>query len=610
MSKIEMRIGKRRIRVDLTKYDTTKKLVITICYPNSFSNSWSDERLNKEADNLLNSSRKEIVSSVLKIIDDNLAKIDYNKYPDVIKKIIKDFMNNIGDSYNSIDYKEKLSNKFKSLHKTIKKTIQKLDGKELMREWCEKNPYLSTFPNARSMEREFIFHMGPTNSGKTYGAIQELKKSNVGCYLAPLRLLAHEIYDDLNKDGIYCSLITGEERIEVPGSTVFSSTIEMANFNKKYDVGIIDEIQMITDPQRGWAWTQAVCGLPCEKIYLAGSEECLPYIKRLIEDILKEKLTVIKFERKSPLSVEEDIFDNDSEIMDGDAFIVFSRKRIFEVKEEITDCSVIYGSLSPEVRKSEASKFRDGITKTIISTDAIGMGLNLPIRRIIFLDEEKYNGVSKTRPDPQLIKQIAGRAGRYGKFEEGFVSSTSHEFKEYIKKCLSTDRKFDAKNYKFMVSPNINLIQEISKTIGTTNLDDVLTELKEIFYYDETFDLMSIQQMVDVSSIINHNLDLETKYVYSCSPINLKLEKEKYMIRTWSDNHHRNKQNFLRDIPKIKENKNIDDSLWFYENHIKLLTCYIWLSYRFPEFYPDANDVLLEIQKLNDKIIKILDKNR
>lgn len=58
---------------------------------------------------------------------------------------------------------------------------------------------------------------GPTNSGKTYSALERLKKCSKGLYCAPLRLLAMEVFDTLNRDGVYCSLVTGKESVD-PGA--------------------------------------------------------------------------------------------------------------------------------------------------------------------------------------------------------------------------------------------------------------------------------------------------------------------------------------------------------------------------------------------------------
>ena len=68
-------------------------------------------------------------------------------------------------------------------------------------------------------------------------------------------MLALEIYEKLNREGVLASLLTGQERQEVPMATHISCTVEMVNVNKVYDVAVIDEIQMIGDPERGSAWS-------------------------------------------------------------------------------------------------------------------------------------------------------------------------------------------------------------------------------------------------------------------------------------------------------------------------------------------------------------------
>lgn len=96
--------------------------------------------------------------------------------------------------------------------------------------------YTTLFPLARKMKRHFVLHIGPTNSGKTYQAVQELMEADSGIYLAPLRLLAYEQYESMNNNGCPCSMITGEERILVPGSFHQSSTIEMMSIRDEWGV--------------------------------------------------------------------------------------------------------------------------------------------------------------------------------------------------------------------------------------------------------------------------------------------------------------------------------------------------------------------------------------
>jgi ATP-dependent RNA helicase SUPV3L1/SUV3 len=115
------------------------------------------------------------------------------------------------------------------------------------------------------MVSKVILHVGPTNSGKTYMALHRLQEAYAGVYAGPLRLLAHEIYEKFNKRGIPCNLMTGEERRLVDErAPLVSCTVEMATFERRLEVAVIDEIQMIADEQRGWAWTQAfLCIFVC-----------------------------------------------------------------------------------------------------------------------------------------------------------------------------------------------------------------------------------------------------------------------------------------------------------------------------------------------------------
>ena len=73
-------------------------------------------------------------------------------------------------------------------------------------------------------------------------------------YCGPLRLLALEVYESLNKQGIITDLTTGQERRTIPGATHISSTVEMVNVDREFDVAVVDEIQMIADKDRGSSW--------------------------------------------------------------------------------------------------------------------------------------------------------------------------------------------------------------------------------------------------------------------------------------------------------------------------------------------------------------------
>ena len=286
--------------------------------------------------------------------------------------------------------------------------------------------YRDLYPLARRMRRHFYLHLGPTNSGKTYEGIQRLHGAQCGLYLGPLRLLAAEQFEALNIADVPCSLVTGEEQIRVPFSRVQSSTVEMADLQTHYDVAVIDECQMMADRDRGGAWTAAILGLCADEIHACASQDAEALLTRIIEDC-GDELTIIRHERMTPLEVEKEGFQFPASVRPGDALIVFSKARVHAVAAELKTrgykVSLIYGALPPDVRRNQADRFHRGETEVVVSTDAIAMGMNLPIQRVVFLESEKYDGdITRLLTDSE-IKQIAGRAGRYGKYEIGYVNA-------------------------------------------------------------------------------------------------------------------------------------------------------------------------------------------
>lgn len=277
---------------------------------------------------------------------------------------------------------------------------------------------------AKTLTRRFIIHCGPTNSGKTYQALHALTSSSTACYLGPLRLLALEVFDTLNGDGIPCSLLTGEERIDVPYAGVTASTIEMADFHAHYDVAIIDEAQLIADRARGGHWLSTILRINASAVHVCVAPEGLNLVRSLIEHT-GSPFEVVNHERLAPLTFAGH-YDNGWKCAQrGDAFIAFSRRSVLTIAAELEHnghkASVIYGALPPQSRREEVRRFIEGETEVVVATDAIGMGVSLPIRRVVFCETEKFDGVCRRPLNSTEVKQIAGRAGRYGIHDEGFV---------------------------------------------------------------------------------------------------------------------------------------------------------------------------------------------
>ncbi len=292
------------------------------------------------------------------------------------------------------------------------------------------------FAEVRQMHRRLILHIGPTNSGKTFRSLERLKLARCGVYLGPLRLLALEVYEQMNKYEVPCTMRTGQECIEEADSRVVASTIEMADFDENYDIAVIDEAQMVTDPDRGHSWTKAILGIRAGEIHICMSPAAEQAIIHLIE-LCREDYEIERYERKTALICEDEPFVFPDDVRKGDALIVFSKKSVLDVagrlEEQKINASVIYGSLPPEIRRRQMHLFNSGRTKVVVATDAIGMGLNLPVRRIVFLQAEKYDGVSRRPLLVSEIKQIAGRAGRFGIYDSGYVNAMGREELQYIR---------------------------------------------------------------------------------------------------------------------------------------------------------------------------------
>ncbi|KAK8718868.1 hypothetical protein OTU49_014410, partial [Cherax quadricarinatus] len=283
------------------------------------------------------------------------------------------------------------------------------------------------YSEARALNRKIIFHAGPTNSGKTYHAMEQFLNAESGIYCGPLKLLATEVFNKSNERGTPCDLVTGEERkfsnADLTAKHV-ACTVEMASLSNPYDVAIIDEIQMIRDPMRGWAWTQALLGLCAKEVHVCGEASAIGLVTELA-GATAEEVEVRRYKRLTELTIESYALQSFDNIHPGDCIVCFSKRDIHYVTREIErrghEVAVIYGGLPPGTKLAQAFKFNDPNhpCKILVATDAIGMGLNLSIRRIIFYSLIRPSINEKGEKEMETISvssalQIAGRAGRYG----------------------------------------------------------------------------------------------------------------------------------------------------------------------------------------------------
>lgn len=317
------------------------------------------------------------------------------------------------------------------------------------------HPY-EWFPEARKLKRKFIMHVGPTNSGKTYHALKCLENCSKGYFAGPLRLLAREVYDKFQAKGVHCNLVTGEEVIidvDKNGSKagLTSGTIEMLSMNENYDIVVVDEIQMLGDEFRGSAWTNAILGARAKEIHLCGEVAAVPLVKKLIA-MTGDDLEINEYTRLGKLTVDDKPVPF-NKLQRGDCVVCFSKTAILDMKlriENTTDlkCAVIYGALPPETRAQEAQRFNDGYYDIVVASDAIGMGLNLKINRVIFTKTKKYNGRRNVFLTSSNVKQIGGRAGRFGVGNsEGHISAMTPDELQVVKESIEKPTEYLEKAY-------------------------------------------------------------------------------------------------------------------------------------------------------------------
>ncbi|MGL6070184.1 helicase-related protein [Craterilacuibacter sp.] len=468
--------------------------------------------------------------------------------------------------------------------------------------------YPESFTLAQSMARHFIAVLGPTNSGKTHGAMEHLAKCKSGAYLAPLRLLAIENYQRLLDAGVAVSLITGEQRKLHPHATHVASTVEMLNPNKAIDVAVIDEIQLLDDPDRGAAWTAAVCGVPAKTVYLLGALEARGAIESLVKRV-GGTLEVRELQRMSPLEMEKAPLGSLKNLKPGDVLIAFSRREVLNWRDQAIEqgfaVSAIYGNLSPEVRQAQAERFLSGETSIVVGTDAIGMGLNTPARRVIFTTANKWDGYAEGTITASLAKQIAGRAGRFGQHEAGFVAGLDGKTHKAIA-ALLLQKPEPLPSTGFFVSPNLDYLTQIAEATGQSKLEPLLELFtKHINVHDEFFLPANLaEQMAKARWLDALPLTLPDRFTFSLCPVSTKIPMLEHALHDWAECRAKKRCAALLRM----EGTGGRGRLQYLEDTCKLYAAYAWLGYRMPETFPHGEMAQSLMQSTSEEIDTLLQR--
>ena len=440
--------------------------------------------------------------------------------------------------------------------------------------------------------------------------MQKLKEANSGLYLAPLRLLALEGYEDLKANNIEASLITGEEQMFNEDAAHVCSTIEMLDFDLDVDVAIIDEVQMLDDPDRGWAWVNAIIGCPAKKIIMTGSVNALDAVKKIAE-YLDEDLEIVKHKRKNELKVLPKWTSLDK-LETGTALIAFSRKDVLALKQRLQkkySVSVIYGNLSPEVRRDEARRFREKQSDILIATDAIAMGLNLPIKTILFTTDTKFDGISRRKITVNEIVQIAGRAGRYGHFEAGYLGATRRDVLAHIAQEFEAPIKTIKPPFKVKI--NANQLEGLASHIKTNSLTKVLKFFADNMYFSGPFRAANISSMIEAAKIVDtrHNLKLSDKYLLAQAPITTKSNIILQAYQAYIASVIKKKVCHYKPSITLPKKAITQKDLLLVEDEVKKISLYLWISYKLPELFPDHDKAYILRNSFNSFIEKSLKGN-
>lgn len=288
--------------------------------------------------------------------------------------------------------------------------------------------------------------LGPTNTGKTYYAMDRMLAHTSGIIGFPLRLLARENYDKavskVGKSNV--ALVTGEEKIIPPYAKYFCCTVESMPLEREFSFLCVDEIQLAADPDRGYIFTDRILhSRGKEETVLLGAETIRPLLQKILPDVIIEtrpRLSTLSYIGVKKLT----------RLKPRSTIVAFSVPEVYKIAELIRTkkggAAIVMGALSPRTRNSQVDLYQNGQVDYLIATDAIGMGLNMDIDHVAFASDSKFDGSIPRYLTAPEIAQIAGRAGRSSRNGTFGVIDESLKFDEDTIEQIETHSFFPLKN--------------------------------------------------------------------------------------------------------------------------------------------------------------------
>ncbi|NGZ28259.1 MAG: hypothetical protein G8345_15380, partial [Magnetococcales bacterium] len=390
-------------------------------------------------------------------------------------------------------------------------------------------------------------------------------------------------------------------------------TVEMLPLHQHFDICVIDECQMLGDADRGWAWTQAILGVMADEVCLLGAPEAKPVLSTLL-DLTRDPYQVEELQRLSPLHFLDKPVKMFEELEPGTAVVAFSRAGVLGLKEEIERytgkrCAVLYGALPPEVRREQARLFASGETPYLAATDAIGMGLNLPIKTLLFAQDRKMIDRQEVPLTPMEVRQIAGRAGRFGKNEMGYVGV----FRISPLTVKETFLRDPPAIRRAHLAPNLDHLLAIASLQEDKKQD--LTRLLSLFLRTvrpdpQVYRLARLEDQIVLAKLADRHeeLDLETRFQLSAAPVPLSsapaVSAYTRMVETVAHAQSREVDYFL---PPSDGRAARLESL---ETSMRIVNLYSWLHYRFSDRFPDLEGAVWKRREINRGINIMLTQSR
>jgi len=347
----------------------------------------------------------------------------------------------------------------------------------------------------------------PTGSGKSLVALglhfKGLCEGKVSYYTSPIKALASEKFfslcNDLGADNV--GMLTGDASIN-PDALVICCTAEvLANLSLRKGPEleapyvVMDEFHYYADRDRGWAWQVPLVNAPTSQFLLMSATlgDMTSIMAQIEQRTRRETVHVTSAERPVPLDFtyrETPIHETVEWLIEtgrAPIYIVnFTQRDCAElaqaltsmplttkeekkaIKEAIGDTKfttpygkeflrflsfgigVHHAGLLPKYRLLVEKLAQQSLLKIISGTDTLGVGVNIPIRTVLFTKLAKYDGQKVTQLKVRDFKQISGRAGRKGFDDEGSVVAQAPE--HVIEKIIA-DRKAAANPKKKKKGP-------------------------------------------------------------------------------------------------------------------------------------------------------------